>query len=68
MRQDGDAIRGHDVLSLRPGWEGVKVWARKAFAQERMAETAVAGATLVAAGYVVSALRRAFQAYTIGGF
>ena len=68
MRENGNVMKGHEIRPLYGEWERVEEWVKKALTREKIADAAIAGATIVLFGVLISSLYNASQSFTIVGF
>jgi len=68
METRGNTARKEEFYPLFPEWEEVKVWAKKTFSREQIAQIAVTGATAFILGALFYALYTAMNSYSVTGF
>lgn len=67
METRGNTARNEEFYPLFPEWEEVKVWAKRAFSGERIAQIAITGATGAMLGVLFYALCKAMNSYSVTG-
>ena len=66
METHTKTVGTHELI--RPDWETVKAWVRRAFTRERVADVVVCVSTVTVLGMILHSLNRALQNHTIVGF
>ena len=68
MRTNGQAMKGHEMVTPHVELESVRAWAKRIFTKERLQEAALCVATVGVIGTVLFSLHRAMENFVIVGF